>query len=608
MKTITGFVFWFLSQLVWKKVLTTTNPPSVGVSYNPTPFPTSQYATLVGTLPPAYCLISLKGDEGTFGDKLTLETPLKPSESPTPTTVPTSSPLPSATTPTTTPTSPPETTGSCVKYKKWKITVRKEHFVEMTLESINLGPGACLYNMFLIVKDADAMSSNVLHIQCEADAVPRRIWSSSNVMVVERYGRSSRSTANTGFHASYQAIPLSKGESPNFQSKVENVTILSSSSSNLLCQAKRGPAPVITWYKSRDGITHQILQNSTSVIYNYEVYSRRLDEVKCVARNSFGSDDKRLLVNTQDCSKICSCYVPRSDPFWIRVDCMYMSYLGVYTVPQDIPDAAKYLLFRWSDSLRHIIPGSMGYLTNLQYLVLESTWLSNLTTNAFLGLKKLKYLEITKHISKPFTILEGAFNDLSSLNYLSIQHNRISDLLPKVFNGLLSLKELILSDNDLYGISVEINKRLEKLDLRSNKLTGLFENSFRGSRSSVKYLDLRSNSLTTISAKTFQNFSSLRELYLADNRLIELSPEIFQDLTDLRILDLSRNKITQLPGNIFHNLKNLETLDLSQNELSELPGFIFFGLKRLKTLYLQDNLLKEIPLRTFEHLPGLRIL
>jgi len=181
------------------------------VSYNPTPFPTSQYATLVGTLPPAYCLISLKGDEGTFGDKLTLETPLKPSESPTPTTVPTSSPLPSATTPTTTPTSPPETTGSCVKYKKWKITVRKEHFVEMTLESINLGPGACLYNMFLIVKDADAMSSNVLHIQCEADAVPRRIWSSSNVMVVERYGRSSRSTANTGFHASYQAIPLSKG-------------------------------------------------------------------------------------------------------------------------------------------------------------------------------------------------------------------------------------------------------------------------------------------------------------------------------------------------------------------------------------------------------------
>jgi len=83
--------------------------------------------------------------------------------------------------------------------------------VEMTLKSIDLGPGACLYNMYLIVKDAHVMSSNILHIQCEPDAASRRIWSSGNVMVVERYGSSSRSVENTGFLASYQAIPLSKG-------------------------------------------------------------------------------------------------------------------------------------------------------------------------------------------------------------------------------------------------------------------------------------------------------------------------------------------------------------------------------------------------------------
>ena len=92
-------------------------------------------------------------------------------------------------------------------------------------------------------------------------------------------------------------------ESPSFQSKVENVTILSHSWSSLLCQAKHGPAPVITWYKSRDGIALQMLQNRTSVIYNYDAYSR-LDEVKCVASNSFGSDNKRLLVNMQGISKV----------------------------------------------------------------------------------------------------------------------------------------------------------------------------------------------------------------------------------------------------------------------------------------------------------------
>lgn len=53
---------------------------------------------------------------------------------------------------------------------------------------------------------------------------------------------------------------------------------------------------MITWYKSRNGIPLQMLQNSTSV--TYETYLP-LDEYKCVARNSFGSDEKRLLVNTQ---------------------------------------------------------------------------------------------------------------------------------------------------------------------------------------------------------------------------------------------------------------------------------------------------------------------
>ena len=164
---------------------------------------------MTGTLPPASCFVSLEGDEGTFGDELTLETPLNPSTSPTPETVPTASSFPSATPPTTAPTSQPKTTDNCVKYKQWNITIREDHFVELTLKSINLGPGACLYNMYLIVKDT--ISSNVLHIQCEPDAVPRRIWSSGNVMIIERHGSSPHSSANTGFNARYRAIPLSKG-------------------------------------------------------------------------------------------------------------------------------------------------------------------------------------------------------------------------------------------------------------------------------------------------------------------------------------------------------------------------------------------------------------
>jgi len=93
-------------------------------------------------------------------------------------------------------------------------------------------------------------------------------------------------------------------EPPSFQSKVENITVLSGQSSHLLCQAQHGPAPVITWYKSGDGIQLPMLQNSTSVIYNYQTFYLPLEEFACVARNNFGSDDKRLVVKKQGISKL----------------------------------------------------------------------------------------------------------------------------------------------------------------------------------------------------------------------------------------------------------------------------------------------------------------
>ncbi|KAL9985488.1 hypothetical protein ACROYT_G007902 [Oculina patagonica] len=201
-------------------LLTTTSPPSAGTQlastnqYNPTLFTTVPYLYTVATLssgtsPPAACFISLDGKKGTFGDKLTLETSSGPAEVPTssttsPITLPTSSV-------TSTPTTTPTATSTCIQYKQWKIAVPKGHYVEMTLESIHLGPGACLYEMYVIVKDGHSESSNVLHIQCEPDSTPRRIWSSGNEMLVERYGSSSRSSANTGFKARFEAKLLTNG-------------------------------------------------------------------------------------------------------------------------------------------------------------------------------------------------------------------------------------------------------------------------------------------------------------------------------------------------------------------------------------------------------------
>ena len=198
-------------------VLTTTSPPSAGTNY-PTRTTTYKYSTSYatsyptsfGTYPPAACIISLHGKEGTFGDHPTLVTTNPgPSVGPTLlTTTPITSP---STTPTASPTTSSTDASTCIKYKQWKIKVPKGHYVEMTLESINLGPGACLYDMYVIVKDGHSTSSNVLYIQCEPDVVPRAVWSSGNEMLVERYGSISRSSANTEFKARYKAKLLSEG-------------------------------------------------------------------------------------------------------------------------------------------------------------------------------------------------------------------------------------------------------------------------------------------------------------------------------------------------------------------------------------------------------------
>ncbi|XP_078355438.1 toll-like receptor 3 [Oculina patagonica] len=187
-------------------------------------------------------------------------------------------------------------------------------------------------------------------------------------------------------------------------------------------------------------------------------------------------------------------------------------------------------------NLLHIIPGSFRNLTNLQYLLLKKTGLTNLTNNAFWGLKQLKYLEISEsYIYRPKKISRRAFNSLDSLEYLSLEENEIDYLFPSVFNGLLSLKELVLRKNYLRTISMEVNK-LEILDLSNNRLSILDENSFRGSGSSMKYLDLRWNQISAISENTFRNISFLRELHLSNNELRELPSGIFQDLSDLQTL------------------------------------------------------------------------
>ena len=65
------------------------------------------------------------------------------------------------------------------------ITVPEGRYVEMTLEGIDLGLGACLLDTYMIVRDGHSSLSNVLGIYCEQNNEPQNISSSGNKMLVE---------------------------------------------------------------------------------------------------------------------------------------------------------------------------------------------------------------------------------------------------------------------------------------------------------------------------------------------------------------------------------------------------------------------------------------
>ena len=131
--------------------------------------------------------------------------------------------------------------------------------------------------------------------------------------------------------------------------------------------------------------------------------------------------------------------------------------------------------------------------------------------------------------------------------------------------------------------------RVEKLDLRSNKLTSLPAEI--GQLTSLRVLDLDGNQLTSVPAEIGQ-LTSLEWLNLWDNRLTSVPAEIGQ-LTSLRELFLHGNQLTSLPAEI-GLITSLTYLDLKGNRLTGLPAEIG-QLTSLTYLNLTHNNLTSLP-------------
>jgi len=120
--------------------------------------------------------------------------------------------------------------------------------------------------------------------------------------------------------------------------------------------------------------------------------------------------------------------------------------------------------------------------------------------------------------------------------------------------------------DDLHGVSVDEEGRVDKLSLTSNQLNGNIPPEL-GYLSNLIELDLDDNDLSSSIPPELGNLGNLTELDLDNNELNGSIPPELGNLNNLIFLDLDNNLLSNNIPIELGNLSNLAELDLKYNEL-----------------------------------------
>lgn len=307
--------------------------------------------------------------------------------------------------------------------------------------------------------------------------------------------------------------------------------------------------------------------------------------------------------------------------------------------------------------LSTIEDGSFQWLSTLQTLILTNNNIKRLTKGTFLGLKKLKKLQLTKalvnsHKSSLPVIEDFSFQTLSSLESLILQKSFFSKITENTFSGLTSLTELDLSWSSYMHTSQKhitsktfvslADAPLRKLNLTGNALQQISPGSFSALKNlNILLLDYNFIKQTIVGGE-FEGLEQIKEIHMVHNiqsldlttssfvnvptlkvltlgkslkaEALNQDPSPFRPLTNLTILDLSNNNIANIRENTLEGLVNLNVLKLQHNNLARLWKSAYLGgpvlflkdTKKLITLTIDYNGLDEIPLEAFGGLSNLR--
>ena len=228
------------------------------------------------------------------------------------------------------------------------------------------------------------------------------------------------------------------------------------------------------------------------------------------------------------------------------------------------------------------IPDSLGNLTSLQELRLDSNRFSGSIPDSFTNLTELRMLQLSNNqFSGP---LPTNLGNLTKLESFSVSRNSLSGGIPTSISNLTKMLYLGMDGNSFSGNIPNFSRMtlLDSLHLGSNHLEGTIPSS-----------------LGTLNA--------LHTLGLADNRLYGSIPSSLGSLSQLQFLDLSRQfnptRKTGLTGAVPSSLGNLAKLEYLVLEYNSLDGTIPVQLRNLTSLIqlrLNDNELDRLGAGLFD--------
>ena len=253
-----------------------------------------------------------------------------------------------------------------------------------------------------------------------------------------------------------------------------------------------------------------------------------------------------------------------------------------------------------------------GLESSLKSLSIVSSKLKSIPEKSLIGLKNLESLDFESNEIRE--IYSFSLKGLPLIN-LNLQSNLINHLEDNSFGGLeSSLEELILINNNLTSFPLTAVRRLNRIKvikLNNNHLSEIPEsdspslNPATGSGLiTLQHLDLRSNQFLHLTSKSFNLFPNLVTISLSSNQLTSLDEDrIFSFMKELEAVDLSRNSIQNINANSFDGLSKLKTIDLSYNQLHHLENGLFNNLPNLREIFLTKNNILQLTNNTFAKSP-----